>query len=76
MAKFQRHLFICINDRGPDHPRGCCAEKGAEEVAAALVGAGFGIRRLEPVRSDLERVFLDLVRGDGGAAGAGRENGP
>jgi len=47
-----------------------------EEVAAALVGAGFGIRRLEPVRSDLERVFLDLVRGDGGAAGAGRENGP
>lgn len=47
-----------------------------EEVPAALVGAGFGIRRLEPVRSDLERVFLDLVRGDGGAAGAGRENGP
>ena len=42
-----------------------------EEVAAALVGAGFGIRRLAPVRSDLERVFLDLVRGDGGAAPAG-----
>ena len=31
--------------------------------------------RLEPVRSDLERVFLDLVRGDG-AAPAGGENGP
>ncbi|MYA07947.1 MAG: ABC transporter ATP-binding protein [Holophagales bacterium] len=45
-----------------------------EEVAAALVGAGFGIRRLEPVGSDLERVFLDLVRGDGGAAQAGRPN--
>lgn len=41
-----------------------------EEVAAALVGAGFGIRRLAPVRSDLERVFLDLVRGDGGAGQA------
>ena len=44
-----------------------------EEVAAALVGAGFGIRRLEPVRSDLERAFLDLVRGDGVAA---RRGGP
>ena len=42
----------------------------SEEVAGALVGAGFGIRRLAPVRSDLERVFLDLVRGDGGAAQA------
>ena len=52
-----------------------------EEVAAALVGAGVGIRRLEPVRSDLERVFLDLVRGDGaaqagGPSQAGGENGP
>ncbi len=36
-----------------------------EEVAGALVGAGLGLRRLAPVRSDLERVFLDLVRGDG-----------
>lgn len=42
-----------------------------EQVAAALVGAGFGIRRLEPVRSDLERVFLDLVRGDAGAQAGG-----
>jgi len=58
----------------------CGAER--EDVAAALVGAGLGIRRLEPVRSDLEQVFLDLVRGDGGAGQAdgpsqrGRENGP
>ena len=36
MAQFQRHLFICINDRGPDHPRGCCSSKGAAEVAQAL----------------------------------------
>ena len=35
-----------------------------EEVVAALVTAGFGVRRVEPVRSDLEQVFLDLVRGD------------
>lgn len=36
MARFQRHVFVCINDRGPDHPRGCCAAKGAADVAAAL----------------------------------------
>jgi len=36
MARFQRHVFVCINDRGPDHPRGCCASKGSLEVAAAL----------------------------------------
>ena len=42
-----------------------------EEVAAALVRGGFGVRRLEPVRSDLERVFLDLVRGEGGARTGG-----
>ena len=36
MAKFQRHLFICINDRGEGHPRGCCSSKGGQEVAAAF----------------------------------------
>ena len=42
-----------------------------EDVAAALVREGLGVRRLEPVRSDLERVFLDLVRGEGGARTGG-----
>lgn len=36
MARFRRHLFVCINDRGPGHPRGCCAEKGSLQVAEAL----------------------------------------
>jgi ABC-2 type transport system ATP-binding protein len=40
-----------------------------EDVTAALVRGGIGVRRLEPVRSDLEQVFLDLVRG-GGSSGA------
>ena len=36
MAKFQRHVFICINHRPSDDPKGCCAAKGGAEVAAAF----------------------------------------
>jgi (2Fe-2S) ferredoxin len=36
MAKFQRHVFTCIHDRGPDHPRGSCAQKGSMEVAELM----------------------------------------
>lgn len=45
MAKFQRHVFICTNRRPDEDPRGCCAARGSEEVAAAfkkkLFEAGF-----------------------------------
>ncbi|MCY3928264.1 MAG: ABC transporter ATP-binding protein [Acidobacteria bacterium] len=41
------------------------AEAPREAVVAALVASDLGVRRVEPVRSDLERVFLDLVAGDG-----------
>jgi len=45
MPKFQRHLFICVNERDPSDARGCCASRGAAEVAAAfkkkLYEAGF-----------------------------------
>ena len=36
MAKFQRHIFICINERDDSDPRGCCANKGSVDVAAAF----------------------------------------
>lgn len=36
MARFQRHVFICINRREPGDPKGCCAEKGGEAVAKAF----------------------------------------
>jgi (2Fe-2S) ferredoxin len=29
---FDRHVFVCVNRREPDNPKGCCAEKGAEQV--------------------------------------------
>lgn len=36
MPGFERHLFICINERACDHPRGCCKSKGGENVRTAF----------------------------------------
>jgi len=36
MAKFQRHVFICVNERELSDARGCCAAKGGAAVAAAF----------------------------------------
>lgn len=36
MARFQRHVFTCVNHRPADSPKGCCAAKGGMEVAGAL----------------------------------------
>jgi len=48
MAKFERHLFVCINERPEDNPRGSCAHKGALEVAQALKLAAYerGLKRV------------------------------
>lgn len=32
MARFEKHIFICENKREANHPRGCCADKGAAEI--------------------------------------------
>lgn len=34
MPGFRRHVFICLNQRAPEHPRGCCKDRGAEAVQA------------------------------------------
>ena len=36
MARFQRHVFVCMNERPPGHPKGCCFEKGSPEVRGLL----------------------------------------
>lgn len=36
MARFQRHLFVCVNERDPRDPRGSCGPRGGAEVAAAF----------------------------------------
>ena len=36
MARFQRHVFVCVNERELSDKRGCCAAKGGADVAAAF----------------------------------------
>lgn len=36
MPKFERHVFICENQRPDGHPRGCCAGRGAAAVRDAF----------------------------------------
>jgi (2Fe-2S) ferredoxin len=39
MPHRQRYLFVCINRRPDGHPKGSCAEKGAEQIVPALKDA-------------------------------------
>jgi ABC-2 type transport system ATP-binding protein len=43
------------------HPELVDAERAAEEVARALISAGFGLRELSPVKASLEQVFAELT---------------
>jgi (2Fe-2S) ferredoxin len=45
----KRYLFVCINRRGEDNPKGCCAAKDSEQVYRALKEevAARGLAKLE-----------------------------
>lgn len=32
MKRFEKHIFICENQRPPDHPRGCCKDKNSAAI--------------------------------------------
>ena len=34
--RFEKYIFVCINERPDDHPRGSCAARGSLEVLAEL----------------------------------------
>jgi (2Fe-2S) ferredoxin len=36
VPSFQRHVFVCINERPPDNPKGCCKARGGVEVRDRL----------------------------------------
>jgi (2Fe-2S) ferredoxin len=36
VPSFQRHVFVCVNERAPGNPKGCCKAKGAEQVRDEL----------------------------------------
>jgi (2Fe-2S) ferredoxin len=41
MPSYERHLFICTNERDPSNPKGCCSAKGAREVRSRLKKLAF-----------------------------------
>lgn len=36
MPAFQRHVFVCVNERAPDHHRGSCSAKGSRAIREAM----------------------------------------
>jgi (2Fe-2S) ferredoxin len=36
LAPFEKHLFICTNQREPGHGRGCCSPDGSEALQKAF----------------------------------------
>ena len=36
MGLRQCYLFVCVNRRTDDDPKGCCSARGSEEIRAAL----------------------------------------
>ncbi len=35
--KYQKHIFICINERDPDNPKGDCARCGGKDIRLKFV---------------------------------------
>jgi (2Fe-2S) ferredoxin len=36
MSPFDHHIFICCNQRPPDHPRGCCDPQAGDALQKAF----------------------------------------
>jgi (2Fe-2S) ferredoxin len=47
MAAFTHHIFVCCNQRSPDHSRGCCDPDGSAQLRSALKAA-IASRGLKP----------------------------
>ncbi len=39
MSRFEKHVFVCLNERTASDARGCCNAKGAAQVLDLLKGA-------------------------------------
>ena len=63
MAKFQKHVFICVNERDPADPKGCCAAKGGKDVASAFKSKvhACGLKRI--VRANKALCLDQCARG-------------
>jgi (2Fe-2S) ferredoxin len=50
MLKPDKHVFVCLNQRPPGHPKGCCSERGGQQLLAEF-------KRLIQERGALGRVL-------------------
>ena len=61
---YAAHIFVCLNERPADHPRGCCLAKGSAELRdymkKAVKAAGVPSARVN-VAGCLERCELGPV---------------
>ncbi len=38
MPKPQKHVFVCVQNRPPTHPKGCCSARGGTELLQTFAG--------------------------------------
>ena len=62
MAPFERHLFICCNQRPPDHPRGCCDPDASDALQKAFKKA-LAERGVSRVRANKSGCLDQCERG-------------
>jgi (2Fe-2S) ferredoxin len=68
MPHRERYLFVCINRRPDDNPKGSCAQKGSEEIAKklkaslAVRGAAGRIRACTASCLDLCEIGASIVQ--------------
>ncbi len=61
---YRAHVFYCTNRRPAGHPRGCCAEKGAEELRDYMKGRQGFERRARQHRRLPRSLRVGAVHGD------------
>lgn len=47
---YEIHIFVCVNKRGDDHPRGDCASRGSIDLHAYLKAKVKILKMMETVR--------------------------
>jgi len=36
MVKIQKHIFVCVNERNTNNPKGCCSSKNSLEIMTKI----------------------------------------
>lgn len=52
MSTFKRHIFVCINQRTPDDPRGSCSKLGSEALHARFKAEAKRLNLKDVVRAN------------------------